>query len=253
MLAKDTLRQSDVLSGVLIAMLGVFIVSQAMGMPMKDSWGGVQNVWYVSPALFPLFVGTMLLLLGLALTAIGLRHLGRGGIRLALAGSGGRVTTLLTAAPTIRFYAVVATLLSFVFILVPRVDFFAAAPLYLLMLFALFYYGDETTLFRTFMASLAGAALFLVVLCSGLRDSLADLIAHPGDWLALLLTAFLAVSGLFSTRHQSERRQRLVIGLIVTTIAPLTIGIIFKYLLLVPMPHEGLVVQILDAVRYAGR
>jgi hypothetical protein len=29
-------------------------------MPMKDSWGGVQNVWFVSPALFPLFVGAMI-------------------------------------------------------------------------------------------------------------------------------------------------------------------------------------------------
>ena len=35
-------------------------------MPMKDTWGGVQNVWFVSPALFPLFVGAMIMLLGAA-------------------------------------------------------------------------------------------------------------------------------------------------------------------------------------------
>jgi hypothetical protein len=34
-------------------------------------------------------------------------------------------------------------------------------------------------------------------------------------------------------------------------VAPLAIGILFKYFLLVPMPHEGLIVQLLDSIRYA--
>jgi hypothetical protein len=64
MMEKDKLRKADIFSGSLVVLLGLFIISQAFGMPMKDSWGGVQNVWFVSPALFPLLVGGMLSFLG---------------------------------------------------------------------------------------------------------------------------------------------------------------------------------------------
>ena len=64
MMEKETLRKADFFSGLAVCLLGLFIVSQGLKMPMKDSWGGVMNVWFVSPALFPLFVGAMLVLLG---------------------------------------------------------------------------------------------------------------------------------------------------------------------------------------------
>ena len=64
MIEKDKLRKADVYSGAIIFLFGLWVVLQALKMPMKDSWGGVQNVWYVSPALFPLFVGSMIMLLG---------------------------------------------------------------------------------------------------------------------------------------------------------------------------------------------
>ena len=54
MLEKEKLRKADIFSGLAIFLFGLFMVLMASEMPMKDSWGGVQNVWYVSPALFPL-------------------------------------------------------------------------------------------------------------------------------------------------------------------------------------------------------
>ena len=39
-------------------------------------------------------------------------------------------------------------------------------------------------------------------------------------------------------------------NLILAVLAPFTIGPIFKYFLLVPMPTEGMVVAVLDALRY---
>jgi hypothetical protein len=38
--------------------------------------------------------------------------------------------------------------------------------------------------------------------------------------------------------------------MILSVAAPFLIGPVFKYLLLVPMPTEGLVVVLMDAVRY---
>ena len=33
-------------------------------MPMKDSFGGVMNVWYVSPALLPMIIGFAIIAAG---------------------------------------------------------------------------------------------------------------------------------------------------------------------------------------------
>jgi hypothetical protein len=53
MMEKEKLRKADIFSGGIISLFGLWVISQALKMPMKDSWGGVQNVWFVSPALFP--------------------------------------------------------------------------------------------------------------------------------------------------------------------------------------------------------
>ena len=73
MMDTDKLRKADLFSGSIIVLFGLWVISQALKMPMKDSWGGVQNVWYVSPALFPLFVGAMIALLGVLLMRTALK------------------------------------------------------------------------------------------------------------------------------------------------------------------------------------
>ena len=70
MLEKEKLRKADIFSGSIIFFFGLWIVLQAVKMPMKDSWGGVQNVWYVSPALFPLLVGAMIALLAVTVVLV---------------------------------------------------------------------------------------------------------------------------------------------------------------------------------------
>ena len=76
MLEKDKLRKADIFSGSIICLFGLWIVSHAVKMPMKGSWGGVQNVWFVSPALFPLFVGIMIMLLGALLVRTAIKQVG---------------------------------------------------------------------------------------------------------------------------------------------------------------------------------
>ena len=53
---KAGLRKADFWTSILLFALGVAMIGGATTFPMKDSYGGVQNVWYVSPALFPLLV-----------------------------------------------------------------------------------------------------------------------------------------------------------------------------------------------------
>ncbi len=39
MLEKENLRKADVYSGAIICLFGLWVVLQALKMPMKDSWG----------------------------------------------------------------------------------------------------------------------------------------------------------------------------------------------------------------------
>jgi hypothetical protein len=51
-------------------------------------------------------------------------------------------------------------------------------------------------------------------------------------------------------RNRPSLRKKYRLSIILALAAPFLIGIIFKYLLLVPMPTEGLAVAVLDAVWY---
>jgi hypothetical protein len=118
MMEKSTLRKADVISGIIIFLFGVWIVSMAFKMPMKDSYGGVMNVWYVSPAIFPLFVGAMIMLLGASLTRTALRIVAFKELKGVLGWFASRDLVLFLKTPGVmRFYAiaVVSFFLSCVF------------------------------------------------------------------------------------------------------------------------------------------
>jgi hypothetical protein len=51
-------------------------------------------------------------------------------------------------------------------------------------------------------------------------------------------------------KNDTQLRKKYRTGLIISVVAPFTIGPIFKYFLLVPMPTEGLIVAVMDALWY---
>ena len=104
MMEKEKLRKADIFSGSLIVLLGLYVISQAVQMPMKDSWGGVQNVWFVSHALFRLFVGAMIVLLGIALTINALKTVGFKGMANSLSWlKSPELIRFLKSGPMLRF------------------------------------------------------------------------------------------------------------------------------------------------------
>ena len=147
MMDKEKLRKADIFSGGVIMLFGVWIISQAIQMPMKDSWGGVQNVWYVSPALFPLLVGAMITLLGALLVRKAMHTVGRKGLMDVLnwLGSSSLLHYLKTPA-VFRFYAMTLLFFSFVFLNIPRIDFFLCAILFLIVFITMFYFDDDRLL-----------------------------------------------------------------------------------------------------------
>ena len=247
----EKLRRADIFSGIAIGVFGLWVVSQALKMPMKDSWGGVQNVWFVSPALFPLFVGAIIALLGVGLTVNALKAVGRPGLSDTLAWlKSPALIRFLKSDAMMRFHAVVVLLFSFVFLTIPRIDFFLCAVLFLTAFISMFYLDDAVLLLKMLRAYLAGTVILLLWFVLGIPGLLEGRLPYPSDWLSM---AFIAAYGIYVftlVRSDTAMRKKYRTSLTIAVAAPFVIGPIFKYFLLVPMPTEGLIVALLDAIRY---
>ena len=251
MMEKEQLRKADFFSGIVIALFGAWILYHAFRMPMKDSWGGVQNVWFVSPALFPLFVGSVVVLLGLLLSRHAWKSVGRravaGSVRWLASRDCGRY---LLGESVLRFFAIAVLFLSFVYLFIPRVDFFLSSVLFLVVFITQFHLDDAAILRKLFLFHGLGAAAFAAAFGAGLVSVLGRVLPFAGD---LLVLAFLLGYGLYArflVRDEPVLRRKLRTGLIVALVTPFAIGPVFKYFLLVPLPTEGLIVELMDRVRY---
>jgi hypothetical protein len=251
MLETEKLRKADIFSGCIISLFGLWVVIQALKMPMKGSWGGVQNVWFVSPALFPLFVGAVIVLLGIALTVNALKTVGLSGLADTLGWlKSAELFRFLKSEAMMRFHAIVVLLFSFVFLNVPRIDFFLSSILFLTAFITMFYLDNPALLLRMLRVYLGGTLVLVVWFASGLAESAGAVLPYASDWLTLI---FLIVYGVFAyrtTNGDALLRKKYKTGLILSLAAPFTIGPVFKYFLLVPMPTEGLIVVVMDAIRY---
>lgn len=253
MLEREKLRKADVFTGLLFFLFGLWILSRAVQMPMKDSWGGVQNVWYVSPALFPLFVGAMISLLGAMLVIGATRTVGKEGVKGVLTWlASPSFLAFLKAEGTIRFYAISTLLLSYVFIFISRIDFFICSILFLIAFTCMFYLEEKLVLKKALVFYLTCTMGLLVFFIFNLAALLGEpLQTYAADILAIF---FLCSYGLYIrllVGGAEDQRKKYTTCLIVSLVTPFVLGPIFKYFLLVPLPFEGLVVSGLDAIWYS--
>ncbi len=251
MMEKDKLRKADIFSGGLIFLFGLWIVSQGLKMPMKDSWGGVQNVWFVSPALFPLLVGGMIALLGALLVRTALKEVGYAEFKNVLRWfTGPELARYLKTPPVMRFYAMAVLFIAFVFLNIPRIDFLLGSVLFLIAFISMFYFDNDVLLKKLFYFYLTGTIACLVYFTLGFSKILETIVPYPSDWLAFIFIIAYAAYAWALTRHSLLLRKKYRTSLILAVIVPFIICPIFKYFLLVPMPKEGLVVAVMDAIWY---
>ena len=251
MMEKDKLRKADIFSGGVIFFFGLWIISQGLKMPMKDSWGGVQNVWFVSPALFPLFVGAMIAILGALLVRTALKEVGVSAFKNVLRWFfSPDLAQFLKTPPVMRFYAMAVLFMAFVFLNIPRIDFLLSSVLFLIAFISMFYFDDDVLLKRMFFFYLAGTFACMIFFLLGLSKALESTLPYPSDWLTLIFICAYVIYArtLISKSPQLLKKYRT--SLILAVIVPFIICPIFKYFLLVPMPKEGLVVALMDAIWY---
>jgi uncharacterized membrane protein len=75
-------------------------------------------------------------------------------------------------------------------------------------------------------------------------------LGFPADILVLVCIVTFAVFAFSLVRNDVQKRKKFKTCMILAVVTPILIGVIFKYLLMVPMPFEGLFVALTDAVWY---
>ena len=226
------LRGADIATGLVLAIVAVLMIAEALTYPLEGTYAGVRNAWYVSPALFPLMIGGMLLILSAGLVAVAARDRARlrAGAAPRAPGQAGRSTG--------REAWFIATLLAaYIVELVPRVDFPSATALFLFVFMAGYIVEGRLRM------ALAG--------CLVLPSLLAFAVAMAGAWPAPrsgaqfvldggILATFLAACLLALRVAETEDRRRLRTAAVTSTVTAVLLSAIFRHGLLVPLPREGL-------------
>ncbi len=251
MLSKEKLRKADVYTGFLITLLGIWICFEALQMPMRDSYGGVQNVWYVSPAIFPLIIGAVLTLLGLLLLAIAVKSLGSGSTLQLFKDTVSKVfsrhrLTLSTA----RFLSIASCFVFYIFMNVPRVDFVICSILFLFVFIQSFYPDEERYLIKISTIYFIGSIVFVAYFGFGMAKSLQASYRYITDILNIVFVLVMVAYTFWLFRREAELFRKFKIGLVISFTVPLLVGPIFKYRLLIPLPYEGLTAEFMDFLVY---
>jgi hypothetical protein len=143
MMPEEKLRKADIVTGICLILLGLAVLYGASRMPMTGTYGGVTNVWYVSPAVLPILIGILIILFSIGIL---IRAVNRGGHK-----------------DIVRFYLdktkklpgnievhriLIIWVLSFIYIfgLLGKINFFIASFLYLCPFMLLFHRPDGDAL-----------------------------------------------------------------------------------------------------------
>jgi len=248
MMEKPKLRGADVVTSVILIAFGGWVLWQAFHMPMKDSFGGVMNVWYVSPALLPIIIGAGIIALAASILVHALKEGGAAALREMLRGTGRR-----GAEGAIRFAAILVPLFSLVFMNLQRIDFFLCVMLYLYFTIAVFYLDDRRVLRRTLVFYSAEMLLLLLLFLLGLDARLNALFRYSVDVLALVLFIALVVFVRIQAGREPVRRRMLRHAMVMSVAAPLVLVPVFRFLLRVPLPTEGGIVNLMSLLVYTLR
>ncbi|MBN2659498.1 MAG: tripartite tricarboxylate transporter TctB family protein [Spirochaetales bacterium] len=200
---EKKLRQYDFITAVGLILFSIWELAQAFKMPMKDTYGGVQSEWYVSPALLPLIIGGGLMLLGAILLVNAVRSGGAASFFEAV-GKSGKVKM---TEPTRRVITVVFAFVSFIYLMIPHVDFFLSISLFLFYISASFYPDSDDFRKKMTFQFLLGMIALLILVVTGLEGVLKGILSYNVDILALLFLIYLNIYSRIMARKMDIQRK----------------------------------------------
>mgnify|MGYP006288485567 CR=1 FL=1 len=247
---KKELRRADFVTSILLIIFGLWVMYEAFQMPMKDTYGGVQNVWYVSPALFPLIISLFILILGMTLLINSIRT---GGAKYFINSSKKTklVQLFVLSERGIRFIAILIALFSLIYLQIPRMDFFVTAALFLFFMISIFYFDHSALLKKLTVFFLIGNLLISLIWLIGWAGYLMNTYQYLMDILLFIFFLFLLLYTWFVIKGDAKLKSKYYISLLVALGVPLFLCPIFRYFLLVPLPYEGFFIEVMHSIYYA--
>ena len=128
MMPEEKLRKADIITGVCLILLGLAVLFGASRMPMTGTYGGVKNVWYVSPAVLPILIGILIIVFSIGIL---IRAVKRGGHKGIVRYFSEKASGLTKNAEVRRIFIIWIWSSVYIFGLLGRIDFYLASFLYL--------------------------------------------------------------------------------------------------------------------------
>ncbi|MCF7934710.1 MAG: hypothetical protein K9M84_09695 [Spirochaetia bacterium] len=247
MIEKEQIRKYDFISSIVLIIVSCIILIGAFRMPMQGSFAGVQNQWYVSPALMPLIIGFGLLLLSLVLL---LNSFISGGVSLFFQDLKKYDRSAGMNEKTLRVIMLVLMLFNYIYLMIPRVDFFLSTSLFLLCVVGVFYIEHGRLAARITSIELIWTLVLLVLAVSGLFERS----RYVYDLLGMVVYASVVWFFIRYTADDPDQRRRVKTTILVALLTPGIICPLFRYMLLVPLPVEGIIFDgIFNSIYYLVR
>lgn len=252
MMDNSKLRGADLITSVLFFLLGVWILFESFKMPLRDSYAGVNSEWYVSPALMPLIIGTAIILLAITIFVHAMKHGGKEALKILWASGKGK--KLLSDA-NIRYASVLLPLIAMVYMNLTMVDFFLTLVLYLSFTISVFYIDDAKFMRSTFFFYAIEMAILLIISVFKLDVVFASVFTYLLDIIALLMIVALTIWMKLQMRKVPDEKvtRKFRHAMLMTYIAPLVLVPIFRYVLRIPLPVEGGIVNLMSLIYYTIR
>jgi hypothetical protein len=246
---KIELRKKDFITSLILIAFGIFMILYTItAIPMKDSWGGVMNVWFVSPGLFPVCIGLLIIIMGIVLCN---RAIKDGGARKFFQDLSRREKD--SSGKTLRFLGILLVIVAYVYLYIPRIDYFLGTMFCLIVFISFFYLDRPDFLKKLFTFYLVGCLLFLIIFLLGIDKQLNERFVYLMDLLVFLFfLAYIAYCRIL-IRGNGILKKKFRLTLIMSIIPSLVLIPSFKYFLLVPFPVEGGFIELMNIIRYALR
>lgn len=252
MMDNSKLRGADLITSVLFFLLGVWILFESFKMPLRDSYAGVNSVWYVSPALMPLIIGAAIILLAITIFVHAMKHGGKEALKVLWVSGKGKK---LFSDANIRYASVLLPLIAMVYMNLTMVDFFLTLVLYLSFTISVFYIDDANFMRSTFYFYAIEMAILFIISVFKLDVVFASVFTYLLDIIALLMIVALTIWMKLQMRKVLDQNvnKKFRHAMLMTYIAPLVLVPIFRYMLRIPLPVEGGIVNLMSLVYYTIR
>lgn len=246
---KVQLRKKDFITSLILIGFGIWMIIYTLTeVPMKDSWGGVMNVWFVSPGLFPLGIGFLIIIMGIVLCN---RAIKDGGAKKFMEDLSGREKD--TSGKTLRLLGILLVIVAYVYLYIPRIDYFLSTMLCLMVFISFFYFDRPDFLKRLLTFYLVGCLLFLGLFLMKADKHLNKSFLYTMDGLVFLFYLAFIVYSRVLVHGDGVLKKKWKTILLMSIVPSLVLIPSFKYFLLVPLPVEGAFIELMNIIRYSFR